>query len=469
MRSGIAGRLSRRQSLASPGSHAKSGDGLSLVIENATVVTMNAAREVLRGVDVLIEDGRIARIGRNLRAGKRPRQTLDASGCVVIPGFVHGHLHACQTLLRNRADGLELLDWLRERIWPMEAAHDFASMRASADLTFAELIRGGSTAALDMGTVRHTDAIFESARDCGFRLTGGKAMMDAGQGVPAGLRESTKASIDESLRLIRDWHLSEGGRLRYAFAPRFVLSCTEELLREVAAQAKALGVRIHTHASENATECDLVRQRTGRDNVEYFHDLGVSGKHVTFAHCVWLTAKEQRLLRETGTVVCHCPSSNLKLASGVARIPELLADRVQVCLGADGAPCNNNLDMFVEMRLAALIHKPRTGPTSMSAQQVLEMATLGGARALGLEDELGSIEPGKRADLAVLELDCPHSTPGGEDVVSQIVYSAQSQNVRDVLIDGRVVMRDRTLRTLDLDAVLEAARTHAQRIADAVA
>src|SRR5690606_9241439 len=161
---------------------------------------------------------------------------------------------------------------------------------------------------------------------------------------------------------------------------------------------------IHTHASENPTECDVVRQKTGRDNVAYFHDLGMTGPHCTFAHCVWLTAEEQRILRETGTVVCHCPGSNLKLASGIARIPELLEAGVHLCLGADGAPCNNNLDMFTEMRLAALIHKPRSGPLAMPAEKVLEMATLGGARALGLQDEIGSLEVGKRADIAVVDL-----------------------------------------------------------------
>jgi cytosine/adenosine deaminase-related metal-dependent hydrolase len=227
-------------------------------------------------------------------------------------------------------------------------------------------------------------------------------------------------------------------------------------------------VRIHTHASENPTECDLVRQKTGRDNVDYFHELGLTGPHVTLAHCVWLTAREQRILRETGTVVCHCPGSNLKLASGIARIPELLEDGVQVCLGADGAACNNNLDMFLEMRLAALIHRPRCGPLSMGAEKVLEMATLGGARALGLEQEIGSVEEGKRADLSLLQLSVAHAWPGGKDLASQIVYSAQSSDVRDVIIDGRVVMRDRRLTTLDEEPILEAAGKHAQRIAEAV-
>src|SRR5688572_1030645 len=203
---------------------------VELLIQNGTVVTMDRDRRVLPGADVLVEQGRIAKVGR-IRTGKKGRRVMDAAGCLVMPGLIHGHLHACQTLFRNRADGLELLDWLRERIWPFEAAHDPDSMRASADLTWAELIRSGSTAALDMGTVSHTDVIFESARDSGFRLTSGKAMMDHGQGLPAALRETTADSLAESVRLCEAWDGAAGGRLRYAFAPRFVLSCSEELLR----------------------------------------------------------------------------------------------------------------------------------------------------------------------------------------------------------------------------------------------
>jgi len=442
---------------------------VDLLIRNGTVVTMNAGREVLSGVDLHIHGGRISRIGKRLKV-KESHRLLDASGMVVIPGLIHGHIHSCQTLFRNRADGLELLDWLRERIWPFEAAHDEKSLRVSAQLTFAEMIRSGATAALDMGTVRHTDAIFEAARDCGIRLTAGKAMMDhARQGVPKGLRETTRGSLDESLRLIKTWHDTANGRLRYAYAPRFVLSCTRELLEEVGRQARALGVRIHTHASENPTECDLVRQLTGKDNVAYFHALGLTGPHVTMAHCVWLTSEEHRILRETGTCVCHCPSSNLKLASGIAKVPEMIADGIHVALGADGAPCNNNLDIFTEMHLAALLHKPRVGPTGMSAMQVLEMATVVGARALGLQDEIGSLEPGKKADLAVVDLRGPHAVPSSDDVVAQLVYSGQMTDVKHVLIDGRLVMRDRELLTLDLEAIAAQAVEHGKRIAQRVA
>ncbi len=438
---------------------------MDLVITNGTVVTMNARREVLPGADVLIREGRIVAVGPKARKSREGMaRVIDARGCAVIPGLIHGHLHACQTLARNRADGLELLDWLRDRIWPFEAAHDRESMRASADLTWLELIRSGATAALDMGSVRHYDAVFESARDAGIRLVGGKCMMDHGQGVPRGLRETTEDSLAESLRLLETWHGSHDGRLTYAFAPRFVLSCSEALLSRVAVLARERGVRIHTHASENPSECDVVREKTGLDNIAYFSKLGLLGPHTTLAHCVWLTAEENRLLRESRTCVCHCPSSNLKLASGYAKVPELQAQGITVCLGADGAPCNNNLDIFVEMRLAALLHKPRNGPTSMPAQKVLEMATLDGARALGLEGQIGALMPGYKADVTVVDLDGAHATPGGDDVVATLVHASQSRDVRDVVIDGRIVMRNRAVLTLDERAVLAAGRAHAARL-----
>jgi len=439
---------------------------VDLLLTHGTVVTMNREREVLADTDVLIQDGRIARIGRGLKVKGATRRVIDVAGQVVLPGLIHGHLHACQTLFRNHADGLELLDWLRERIWPYEAAHDSESLRASADLTFAELIQSGATAALDMGTVRHYDSVFESARDCGFRLTGGKAMMDTGHSLPAGLRETTEGSLAESVALLERWHGTHGDRLRYAFAPRFVLSCTEPLLKEVSRLAREKGVRVHTHASENPTECDLVRQRIGKDNVAYFHSLGLSGPHVTLAHCVWLTAEEQRLLRETGTVVCHCPSSNLKLASGIAKVPELMDSGVHVCLGADGAPCNNNLDLFLEMRLAALLHKPRAGPLAMPPLRVLEMATLEGARALGLEKEVGSLEEGKRGDVTVVDIRGLHTLPTPESVLGVLVHAARSTDVSHVAIDGQLVLRDRQLLTLDARDVAERAQKHAARIVE---
>jgi cytosine/adenosine deaminase-related metal-dependent hydrolase len=442
---------------------------VELLIRNATVVTMNAAREVLRDADVVIDGSRIVHVGPHSKARRRhATRVIEGRGLVVTPGLIHSHLHACQTLCRNHADGLELLDWLRERIWPFEASHDAASMRASADLTFLELITSGATACLDMGSVRHYGAVFEAARDAGIRLVGGKCMMDAGQGVPAGLRESTEASLSESVALLERWHGAEEGRLTYAFAPRFVLSCTEGLMRRVGELARQKGVRIHTHASENPTECDLVREKTGLDNVAYFHALGLLGPHTTLAHCVWVTAEEQRLLRQTRTCVCHCPSANFKLASGMAKVPELMAQGITVGLGADGAPCNNTLDLFHELRLAALMHLPRVGPTGFSAMQAFELVTVNGARALGLEDQVGSIEVGKKADLTFIDVSGAHLTPVSDDPVATIVYSAQSRDVRHVMIDGRLVLRDRVPTTLDGAGVRKSAITHARRLLDAL-
>jgi cytosine/adenosine deaminase-related metal-dependent hydrolase len=286
-----------------------------------------------------------------------------------------------------------------------------------------------------MGTVRHTDAIFAAVKKVGLRATIGKAMMDAGHSLPAGLKESTASSLEESVRLADKWHGKEEGRLRYAFAPRFVLSCTEDLMRRTVKLARDKGLRLHTHASENSQEIVSVREKVGADNVAFLHALGMSGEDTVLAHCVWLTSEEQRILRETGTHVAHCPSSNLKLASGLAKVPDLLAQGINVALAADGAPCNNNLDAFMEMRLAALIHKPRFGPTAMSAETVFEMATLRGARALGLADRIGSLEEGKAADVTVVDPRQLHSVPSS-DPYSQLVYSLTGRDVEHVFVDG---------------------------------
>jgi 5-methylthioadenosine/S-adenosylhomocysteine deaminase len=285
-------------------------------------------------------------------------------------------------------------------------------------------------------------------------------MMDKGDEVPAALSEETEGSIRESLALLEEWHGRAGGRVRYCFAPRFAVSCTRGLLERVAVLARERGVMVHTHASENRTECEMVEGETGMRNVEYLDSLGLSGAHVLLAHCVHLSDGELGLLSTTGTHVSHCPSSNMKLGSGVAPVEEMLARGVSVSLGADGAPCNNRLDMFTEMRSAALLQKVSRGAASLPAASVLRMATLGGARALGLESEIGSVEAGKRADLTVVDLSRLHTTPR-PDVVSTLVYAAQASDVRDVLIDGRVVLRDGSHTTLDARAVAaEAARQY---------
>ncbi|HKP39379.1 MAG TPA: 5'-deoxyadenosine deaminase [Pyrinomonadaceae bacterium] len=422
----------------------------SILIRNGTIVTMDGGNSIVRG-DLLIRDGRIAEIGKKI--DQQADETIDASGCAVLPGFIQTHIHLCQTLFRGAADDLSLIDWLKKRIWPMEAAHTKESIRASAQLGIAELIKGGTTCALTMETVRHTEEVLRVVEESGFRATVGKCMMDKGEDAPPELQENSRDSIKESLALIQEWNGAGDGRIRCCFAPRFAISCTKELLTEVATLARERGVMIHTHASENKTECEIVERESGQRNVAYLDSLGISGAHVLLAHCVHLSTEEMEILARTKTNVAHCPSSNLKLGSGLARVAEMLSRKISVSLGADGAPCNNRLDMFTEMRSAALLQKLAHGPEILPAVSVLQMATIDGARALGLESEIGSLEAGKRADVIVVDLRQLHSSPQA-DVISSLIYSAQASDVRSTIIDGRVVMRDGELLSLDEASVV---------------
>ena len=438
--------------------------GNSLLIQGATIVTLDRENNIFEG-DVLIEDGRIAALGSNI--GSRTHEGMMATGRILLPGFVQTHVHLCQTLFRGSADDLSLIDWLKKRIWPMEAAHTFDSVYASARLGIAELIRGGTTCALTMETVHHTEAVFRAAEEMGFRATIGKCMMDRGDDVPAALREKTEDSIEQSLGLLKRWHGSAENRIRYCFAPRFAISCTRKLLDSVGRLAREHRVLVHTHASESQGEIQTVERETGRRNIEYLNDVGLAAPNVVLAHCVWLNDSEFEILNRTGTHVAHCPSSNLKLGSGIAPVPEMLRRGISVSLGADGAACNNRLDMFTEMRTAALIQKAIKGPETLPALTVLRMATTGGARALGLEDQLGSIEVGKRADLILLDLERLSTTPH-PDLVSTIVYAASASEVSGVIIDGRVVMLDGLLLTADEQSILDHASEEAERLQEAL-
>ena len=438
-----------------------------LLIRGATVITMDAQNSIFTG-DVFVDGGRISALGRLLTAREyKNADLIEASGRVLIPGFVQTHIHLCQTIFRGAADDLSLIDWLRKRIWPLEAAHTPGSIYASARLGIGELIRGGTTCALTMETVRHTNEVFTAVEETGFRATIGKCMMDKGDHVPALLQEQTEDSIAESVALLERWHGYAADRIRYCFAPRFAISCTRELLNRVGKLSRQRGVLVHTHASENKDEIELVRQDTGRTNIQYLNDVGLAADNVVLAHCVHLSKDDIEILRRTGTHVAHCPSSNLKLGSGIAPVVEMLEQGIAVSLGADGAPCNNRLDMFTEMRSAALIQKAVHGPEVLPANQVLRMATIDGARALGLGKQIGSIEVGKRADLTILNLDALHTTPH-PDPISSIVYAADKSDVETVIIDGKVVMRNGELTTLDEQAVIRDANAQAAELQKAV-
>lgn len=435
-----------------------------LLIKNGTLVTMNPEREILKA-DILIKDDVIKEIGENIQTDADEK--IDASGLTVIPGLIQSHIHLTQVLFRGLADDLELLDWLKKRIWPLEAAHTFESNSISARLGIAELIMGGTTSIIDMGTVNHTEAICQAVKDTGYRAVVGKCMMDHGSGLPKGLMENTSGSVKESTRLMEKWHHAANGRIKYAFTPRFVVSCSEELLLKVSDISSENDIMVHTHASENRGEIALVEQERGMRNVAYLKKLGLTGENLVLAHCIWLDDEEMKILADTGTKIAHCPGSNLKLASGIAKIPELLEMGANVSLAADGAPCNNNLSMFTEMRHAALIQKARLlSPTALPAHEVFEMATLGGAKAMGMEKELGSLEPGKKADIVLIDLEKAHTSPTvNRDPVSRLVYSATAQDVHTTIINGKVLMENRELNTIDIEeSIREANRVCGQML-----
>jgi 5-methylthioadenosine/S-adenosylhomocysteine deaminase len=433
------------------------------LIRNATIVTMNDRLEIIEGA-VLISGGRIVSVGPEPAAPVD--NVINAGSAYLLPGFIQTHVHLCQTLFRSFADDLPLLDWLRRRVWPMEAAHTPATLAAAARLASAELLLSGTTTALTMETVHDTDAVFDALAGTGLRATVGKCMMDSADQVPSRLQEDTQRSIDESLALRKRWDGSRNGRLRAAFAPRFAVSCSRELLEAVATLSARDGVLVHTHASESKDEIEVVRRLSGgQSNVEYLAATGLASPRLCAAHCVWVSDREQALMAEHGIKALHCPGSNLKLGSGVAPVVEMRQRGISVSLGADGAACNNRLDMFDEMRLAATLQAMRRAPGALTARDALWMATREGARALGLEREIGSIEAGKRADLILIDRDRPHLLPD-TDPWSTLVYAARGTDVRLTMVDGEVLVNDFTLVHLDAAAIAAEARRAACELAE---
>jgi cytosine/adenosine deaminase-related metal-dependent hydrolase len=429
-------------------------------LRGATVVTCDERNRVFRG-DLLARGGRIAALGRvRCPAGTR---IIDARDRIVLPGLVMAHVHLCQALMRGMADDLPLLEWLRKRIWPLEAAHDDASLRASAELGLAELTLAGTTAILDLGTVHGHDTVFDACARAGLRVAGGKALMDGGAHVPRRLRQSAAENLRDAERLQETWSKHPSGKLQHVWLPRFVLSCSERLIRgalERAAQSSSL---FHTHAAEHAAERAAVRARFGVDDVTLLGRWGARGPRVSFAHGVQLTDAQIDRLARDGTRLVSCPSANLKLGSGIARLVRMRAAGLEVALGADGAPCNNNLDPWLEMRHAALLASVVSGPARLPAHAVLRMATVGGARLLGLDSEIGSLEIGKLADLTVVRTDRPHAAPAF-DPIGTLVYCTQSRDVEHVFVAGRPLVWHGEHQTLDIERVVARAREQARRL-----
>jgi len=436
----------------------------SLLIQGGTLVCMDATGTVSRG-DLLVVDDRIAALGAAVPAAlagltdHRATRTIRADGALVMPGFVQGHLHLCQTLFRGLAEQSDLLLWLRERIWPLEAAHTAASMAASVRLAACELLAGGVTSINDMGTVHHTEVVGETLTELGLRATFGKALMDAGDGVPPGLREDAAHAMSGALAVAKRYHDTAGGRLRVSLAPRFILSCSEGLLREVAAASAQHGLLVHTHISEAPTEGAEVQSVVGTTAARHFAKLELFSPRFVAAHGVWLDDEELRLMKKHDAALVHCPGSNFKLGSGLADVRAWREHGIRCGLGSDGAACDNRLDTFHEMSLAGGIARVKHRDAPLPARDVVAMATCDGARALGLGDSTGSLEAGKQADITVVDISAAHHAPFGErDPYVTLVHAARAGDVALTVVAGRVLYERGAWSTLDPERAVADAR-----------
>ncbi|MEF8779077.1 MAG: 5'-deoxyadenosine deaminase [Haloferacaceae archaeon] len=423
------------------------------------------AETVIEDGAVVTEGNRIAAVGDRTELRERypdhRRRTFD----VVAPGLVGGHVHSVQSLGRGIADDAALLPWLFDHVLPMEAGMDAEAMRVAAELGYLECIESGTTTVVDHLSVHHAEEAFEAAVELGIRGRLGKVLMD--RNAPDGLREDADAALSGTERLLERYHGAADGRIRYAVTPRFAVSCTEECLRGARRIADAHeGVRIHTHASENPDEVATVEEETGMRNLHWLDEVGLTGEDVVLAHCVHTDESERELLAETGTHVTYCPSSNMKLASGVAPIPDYLGRGINVALGNDGPPCNNTLDPFTEMRQATLLQKVATGdPTTTPAGTVLRMATRNGARAAGFE-RVGALREGWKADVIGLSTDAARATPV-HDVRSHLVFAAHGDDVGFTMVDGEVLY-DRGEHAVDAAGIRKRAREMASALGDLV-
>ncbi|TDD29226.1 N-ethylammeline chlorohydrolase [Kribbella turkmenica] len=392
-----------------------------------------------RRADVAVEGNVIAAIGKIRATGGD--QEVDATGCWVIPGLVQTHVHLCQTLFRGVAEDLDVMQWLDRHIWPLEQLLDRESAAASARWGVAQLLLSGTTTFNSMETARHTDVAFEAAADLGARAVVGKALMDRQEPGTELWGESTGEAWADLERLVERWHGREGGRLQASVAPRAPSAASTVLMHEAVDLARRRQLVIHTHVNENRSQAALVAGVNDGRDVQVLKAFDALGPRSVLAHCVWLSDEELRLLATTRTNVAHCPSANLKLGSGIARVPEMLAVGVNVTIGTDGAACNNSLDAFDELRMAALVHRPRCGAAAMPAYRILELGTRQGAQALGWGDVLGELAVGRLADIAVVAT--PEAGVPSEAVraATHLVFAnSLNRRVEHVLVDGRLVV-----------------------------
>jgi 5-methylthioadenosine/S-adenosylhomocysteine deaminase len=432
---------------------------VDLFVRGGTVVTMDGSRRVIENGGVAIKSGRIVAVGKanEIDRNYAAREVVNASGKVVIPGLINGHTHVPMVLFRGLADDLDLQEWLTKYIFPAEAKNvteDF--VRVGTRLGLAEMIRSGTTTYCDM--YYFEDAIADETYKAGMRGVLGETIID----FPVADNKTNAEAMAYVEKFVSHW---KGNALIIpAIAPHAPYTVSEDHLKAIRAFSDRTGAPIVTHISETKREVDDSIKAKGASPVDYLNRIGFLNNRVIAAHMVWPSEEELGLLKKLGVGIVHNPQSNMKLASGVAPVPEMLKEDLPVGLGTDGAASNNDLNLWEEMDTAAKLHKLISrDPKVVNAAEAFEMATIRGARALHLEKEIGSIETGKRADLVIVDLDDLNQTPF-YNIYSDLVYAAKAADVRTVIIEGRVIMRDRRLLTLNEETIKADARRYRERI-----
>lgn len=426
-------------------------------ITNAEVLTMNSFREILKGAEVHIHGSQITYVGPSQGAPlTAASETIDAKNCLVLPGLINCHTHVPMTLFRGLADDLPLMKWLNEYIFPVEKEMDPEFVYIGALIGILEILLSGTTTFCDMYLFE--ESVLKAAIEAKVRCVLGEVLYD----FPSPNYGPIEKGFEYTKMLIE--RHSENPLVRFAVMPHATFTCSEGLLKTAKEISDEYRVPIVIHVAETEAEVDTIRKKAQKTPVRYLKDLGILGEKTIAVHCVHLTDEDIHDLKETNTKVVFNPESNMKLASGIPRVREIRQAGISCGIGTDGAASNNNLDLLEEMDTLAKLTKLRyQDPSSLTAKEVLEMATIEGARVLGMESIIGSIEVGKKADIIIIDMDGPHLIPS-YDPYSTLVYSARGSDVRDVIVDGRIVVRDRKPLTLDWEAIQKEGEKMAERI-----
>ena len=425
---------------------------MDILIKNGVFVTMDKDMRVLKNFSLAVEDGVITEMGENITG--EADFVLDAADKIVLPGLINAHTHLAMTLFRGIADDVELTKWLREVIWPIEGELEAQHVYAGSLLGCLEMITTGTTCFNDM--YFFMDEVARSVREVGMRgVLSYPIIALEGTEVDRLLKEADKGVKE---------YAGKDGLVTAFFGPHAPYTCPREVLLKVRDMAEKRGTGVHIHVSETREEVEKSVKEHGMPPFKYLDSIGFLYEKVVAAHAVWVSREEMGILREKRAKVVHNPVCNMKLASGIAKVPEYLRMGVTVALGTDGAASNNTLDMFDTMKTCALLHKISSmDPAVMPAYQTLELATIKAAESLGLEERIGSLEEGKRADIILVDARRPGLTPLNNPV-SHLVYSARGCDVDTVIVDGKIVMENRVTRTLDTKEVLRFAQEQAAHL-----